>query len=110
MKRGFSLVILVSFILGILCLLFYDIPQIVNLLLYISFMLTPIFWMPEMAGARGSFLRYNPFYYLLDVMRSPLMAHYVDFSSWTVVAGTLCISALAAFVLLARCRKRIAFY
>ena len=100
----------VSFILGILCLRFYDIPQIVNLLLYISFMLTPIFWMPEMAAGRGEFIRYNPFYYLIDIMRSPLIGRDVAFSSWAAAVTMLLISALAAFVLFSRCRRRIAFY
>ena len=100
----------VCFILGILCLRFYDIPQILNLLLYIAFMLTPIFWMPEMAASRGRFIKYNPLYYLLDVMRSPLMGRDVALFSRIVVAAIFFVSALAAFVLFARCRKRIAFY
>ena len=99
-----------SFILGIMCLRFYDIPQIVHLVLRIAFLLTPVFWMPQMAVGRSRFIKYNPFYYLLDVMRSPLMGRDVEFSSWVVILGILFVSAATAFVLFARCRKRIAFY
>jgi len=98
------------FILGILCLRFYDIPQIVDLLLYIGFMLTPIFWMPAMATGRGRLVKYNPFYYLLDVIRTPLMGGDINFFSWKVILTMLFASVLVAFVLFARCRKRIAFY
>ncbi|MDR1376808.1 MAG: ABC transporter permease [Synergistaceae bacterium] len=99
-----------SFILGVLCLRFYDIPQIVNLLLYIAFMFTPIFWMPQMAASRAQVVEYNPFYYLLDVMRSPLMGRDVEFLSWVVVFAVLAAAALGTFVLFARCRRRLAFY
>jgi ABC-type polysaccharide/polyol phosphate export permease len=99
-----------SFILSVLCLRFYDIPQIVNLLLYIAFMFTPIFWMPQMAASRAQVIDYNPFYYLLDVMRSPLMGQDTAFSSWAVVSAALAAAALGAFGLFARCRRRLAFY
>ncbi|MDR1731746.1 MAG: ABC transporter permease [Synergistaceae bacterium] len=99
-----------SFILGLLCLRFYDIPQLLSLLLYIAFMLTPVFWMPQMAASREALIRYNPFCYLLDVMRSPLMGADTEPASWAVALAALFLSALVAFILFARCRKRIAFY
>ena len=45
-----------------------------------------------------------------DVLRNPLIGRFASFSSWAVVVGIFFFSALGAFVLFARCRKRIAFY
>jgi ABC-2 type transport system permease protein/lipopolysaccharide transport system permease protein len=46
------------------------------------FFMTPIIWKPDMLPGRALILHLNPFYYLVEVIRAPLLGHVPDARVW----------------------------
>jgi ABC-type polysaccharide/polyol phosphate export permease len=113
---GFALVVTncvwVSILLGMFCLRFRDVQQLVGSLVQIAMFITPIFWPPESLSGPGRivFVDMNPLYHILDIVRSPLLGRvpalesYVYVAAMTVVGWTLTIWLFSYF------RKRIAYW
>ena len=83
---SFSIVWMVL-LAGMFCARYRDLPQIVINLLQVSFYLTPIIWMPNLVPDRmgSSFLMFNPFFHLLEVVRAPFLGNPIIISSWFIV-------------------------
>jgi ABC-2 type transport system permease protein/lipopolysaccharide transport system permease protein len=97
-------------ILGGLSARFRDVPLIVNSVMQVAFFLTPIFWTPGSLPNRELFVHLNPFYYLIEVIRLPLLGKTPPLSIWLVVIGFNCVGALVATLFYARYRSRIAYW
>ncbi|WP_374469581.1 ABC transporter permease [Phenylobacterium sp.] len=89
---------------------FRDIPQVVMAVIQFMMFMTPIFWMTSQVGRSHAFLSYNPFYYYIDVVRSPLIGHALDPRSWPVLTISLMISWGLAMFVFARTRRRIVHF
>jgi len=76
---------------GLLSTRFRDIPQIVASIVQVMFFMTPIIWKPHMLPGRALILHLNPFYYLVEVVRAPLLGHAPDGRLWL---GVLLITVL----------------
>ncbi len=100
----------ISFILAIVCTRFRDMAPLINSCVQIAFFITPISWMPKLLENNPYILKLNPFVYLLDIVRSPLLGQMPSLSSWIVcgIMGFLgCALSSLAF---ARVRARITFW
>jgi ABC-2 type transport system permease protein len=73
-------------LLGLLSARFRDIPQIVASIVQVMFFLTPIIWKPHMIAGRPAILHLNPFYYLVEVVRGPLLGYLPAAEIWVGVA------------------------
>jgi len=111
---GLFLVILngvwVALALGSLSARFRDVPPIVTSVLQVAFFLTPIFWLPDSIPDRQIFVHLNPFYYLIEIVRMPLMGKTPPLFIWAVAIGMNLACALVAALFYARCRERIAYW
>ena len=111
---GFILVVGVGvwtgLILGALSARFRDVPPIVGSVMQIAFFMTPIFWTPTSLPNRQAFIYLNPFYYLLEVVRAPLLGQTPPLSVWLTAIAFNCLAAPVAIVFFARCRARIPFW
>jgi ABC-type polysaccharide/polyol phosphate export permease len=99
-------------VLGILCTRFRDVPQIVAAVLQLLFLLTPIIWTPESIRGKSVsvLLDFNPFYYLVEIVRGPLLGHPPDAYIW-FVAGILSLtSLLAGHAFYGRFQHRVAYW
>lgn len=96
--------------LGGLSARYRDVPPIVASVMQVAFFLTPIFWTPASLPNRALFVQLNPFYYLIEVVRMPLMGQTPPLSMWLVVIGLNCAGALVAVTFYARYRSRIAYW
>jgi ABC-type polysaccharide/polyol phosphate export permease len=98
--------------LGILCTRYRDVPQIITSILQLLFLLTPVMWMPEsLRGKSVSFLLdYNPFYYLLAIVREPLLGREPDADIWLIACGISIVSFIIGHVFYGRFRHRIAYW
>jgi ABC-type polysaccharide/polyol phosphate export permease len=77
----------------------------------ILFFATPVFWHADtLTGPGAAFVHYNPFYYLLEVVRAPLLGHAASGRVWMVVMSILAVSILVWFVSFSAARRRIAFW
>jgi len=70
-------------ILGLLYARYRDIQKLVASLLTILLLVTPIFWHVEkLTGARKYIFQLNPFYYMIQSIRDPLMGNSITESNW----------------------------
>jgi ABC-2 type transport system permease protein/lipopolysaccharide transport system permease protein len=68
-----------------------DLPRLIGGSIIIIMMMTPIFWKPDMiSGWRSAFVYLNPFYYVIDLVRSPLLGQPL---SLLTIAVTLSLTA-----------------
>lgn len=76
-----------TLLFGIIGARYRDLSEVVNAIMRIAFLATPIIWLPmeRSGGVMGAFLAYNPFYHFLEVVRAPLLGQTVDTVSWVVV-------------------------
>lgn len=100
----------VALVLGGLGARFRDVPPIVSSVMQMAFVLTPVFWTPSAVPTRELFVHLNPFYYLVDVVRMPLMGEAPPLSMWLIVIGFNCVSVITAVLFFARYRARIAYW
>jgi ABC-2 type transport system permease protein/lipopolysaccharide transport system permease protein len=111
---GLALVVLnavfAALTLGVLSARFRDIPQIVASVVQLLFFLTPIMWKAEMLGPRASFVIYNPFYHMVEIVRAPLLGQWPTTMSVTTALVLTLANAALAVVLFARFRARIAYW
>ncbi len=102
--------IALALLLGALCARFRDIPPIVGSVMQMAFFVSAVIWKPHQLGAQEYVLTFNPFFTLLEIVRGPLLGEIPSASVYLsafVSAGVIC---LAAWVLFARTRGRIAFW
>ena len=99
-------------ITGIFCTRFRDFPQLIESILQVSFYITPIMWMPEIAPQRVSLfvLDLNPFYHILTVVRYPLMGSIPTIMNYFVCIIMGILGWSVAILLLGRYRDRIAYW
>lgn len=87
---------------GILGARYRDLSEVLQALMRIAFLATPIIWMPGeggRGGVMGHFLTFNPFYHFLEIVRAPLLGNAIQPLSWLVVVGiTLAGFAFARFM------------
>lgn len=76
----------------------------------VAFFLTPVFWMPELAGAREFVLDWNPFFHALEVLRRPLLGQAPSLMSWGVAAATAALWWVIAYRLSRLYRRKIVYF
>ena len=102
-----------SLFLGAVCARFRDIPQIVAAFMQVAFFMTPVMWQASILKghpAASYLIKLNPFDYILNVVRNPLLGIPLtssDVLGAVAVSGGLIVVSLVGF---ARFRGRIAFW
>jgi ABC-type polysaccharide/polyol phosphate export permease len=102
----------IALLLGMCCLRFRDVQQLVSSLVQISIFVTPIFWPPSQLHEpfRSIFVTFNPLYHLIEIVRAPLIGQVPELSSYVAVLIILVAGWSAAFVLFGRFRGRLAYW
>jgi lipopolysaccharide transport system permease protein len=100
----------VCLLLGTFCARFRDIGPIVASIMQIAFFLTPIIWQPEQLGAHAVYLPLNPFFALIDIVRSPLLGHTSSGVTWFAAIGYSLLLCAVSWFLFVRARGRVAFW
>lgn len=77
---------------------FRDIALALPSVMTLLFILTPTFWIPNAEQLNSPLVRLNPFFYLLEVLRQPLLGQWGDPMVWLVAGaisfGTLIVGGL----------------
>ena len=103
----------ISLLLGAICGRFRDVPQIIASIVQIAFFVTPVMWNAKLleSSAHGAnLIRFNPFFYILEIVRAPLLGTPLTF---VIVAKTLIVTTaivLISAVAFARTRGRLAYW
>jgi ABC-2 type transport system permease protein/lipopolysaccharide transport system permease protein len=70
---------------GLLSARFRDVPLIVGSVVQVLFFLTPVIWRPEMLPDRALFLKLNPFYHMVEILRAPMLGYIPALENWLAV-------------------------
>lgn len=113
---GFILLVVnatwVMIILAVACARFRDLTLIAQNGIQVAFYVTPIMWsaalLPERAGT--AILDFNPFYHLINIVRSPLLGSAPDFLNWAVSICLALSGWAGAIIFYGHYRKRIPYW
>jgi lipopolysaccharide transport system permease protein len=98
-------------LLGTFCARFRDIQPIVSSVMQIAFFLSPVLWQPEQLGEKGrALLSLNPFFDLLEVVRTPLHGAVPGAEIWLGAGLYSAVLWVLAWAMFTRARGRIAFW
>ena len=89
---------------------FRDVPQIVGAVMQFSMFITPVFWKPGQLGRSHLLLEGNPFYYMFDVVRGPLLGEPMHAISWPLLSAMAVLGWILAFSVFTATRRRIVHY
>ncbi len=120
---GFLIVILngfwISVVLGILGSRFKDIGEILDTIITMAFLATPIIWMPvrntapvgrDTAPIFETYMRVNPFYHYMEIIRAPLMNLPIAPLTWIVVGVTTILGYIVATIMYWRYRHMLVIW
>ena len=89
---------------------FRDIQQIIQSIVQVSFLLTPIMWRPQMLNNHSILVKINPFYQLIQWVRVPLTGGSLSVFTIEYTLTLLCIGACAYLYCLFKYRTKIVFW
>lgn len=88
-----------------------DISQIIKSMISVIFFLTPVMWRPSILPANKQFIAlFNPFYSLIEMIRSPLIGKTPTLTNYLVVIFITLLGCLASFYLFTSRRSRIVYW
>jgi ABC-type polysaccharide/polyol phosphate export permease len=97
-------------ILSIIVTRYRDFHKILNSLVVIIMVTTPIFWKPEMVtGARQLIYLLNPFYYIVEIIRDPLLGKYPGTMTYMVACILMILTVLLGCLMHKKYSKTIVF-
>jgi len=103
----------VSLLLGMFCLRFRDVQQLVASVIQISLFMTPVFWPADQLGegtARSLFIHFNPLYHAIQIVRAPLLGEVPALESYLAVILIAVIGSAVALWAFTRFRKRVTYW
>ncbi|QTS84144.1 ABC transporter permease [Coxiella endosymbiont of Amblyomma nuttalli] len=100
----------ISVFVGMVGTRYQDFAQIVGSLITVAFFVSPITWQPEQLHQHLAVFLCNPFYYFLDLVRSPLIGVLPQNSSWVFGIAFLFIGSAITFLFFTKFRRKIAFW
>ena len=97
-------------LLGALGARFRDITPIIGSILQIVFFITPIIWKPELMRHGREWLKFNPFFDLLEIVRRPLLGgNLTPDVVWAAIGFSAALYVLTG-LLFTRVRARLAYW
>ncbi len=103
----------VLIVLGILGARYRDLAEVVEMIMRIAFLATPIIWMVGDEG-RGSivgiYLTFNPFYHVLEPLRGALLGTPIAASSWIISASMAALGIALAATMYRRFRHLVVLW
>lgn len=104
----------VTTVLGILGARFRDIGEIVEMVMRIVFLATPVIWLVDEASGQnsviGTYLLFNPFYHVLEPVRGAFLGTDIIISSWFISSAIAIFGIVIAANLYQRFRYSIIFW
>jgi lipopolysaccharide transport system permease protein len=98
-------------ILGVLSARFRDIPLIISNFVQLIFFTTPILWRADtLPPNRDWIARFNPFHYLIEVVRQPLLGQTLPAAAWFVTLAIALLALAVGIAFFTRYRVRIAYW
>lgn len=100
----------ISLVVGMLTARYRDIEQLINALMPLLFFLSPVIYRPNQLGLQAKLAWFNPFAYLITLIRDPLQGTVPPAFVYAGVIGILVLGWAGSLWLLENKYKRIAFW
>jgi ABC-type polysaccharide/polyol phosphate export permease len=98
-------------VLGLVCARFRDVDPIIRNLLQLAFFVTPVFWNYQTIASNRRFLvDYNILFYLIEVIRSPLLGQVPPLNHYLAILALAAAGSALAFLTYRRMRPQLAFF
>jgi homopolymeric O-antigen transport system permease protein len=98
-------------LLGMACVRYRDIQQLVTSLLQVAMFVTPVLWSPARLGPDMQiFVQLNLLFHYIEVVRAPLLGRVPAAETWYVVIGTAIVGWAVVFYLYSCFRRRIPYW
>ena len=100
-------------VFGIIGARYRDLYEVMQAIMRIAFLATPIIWMPGSdgrSGIMGPYLLYNPFYHYLELVRAPLLGKPIAPLSWAVVLSITVVGIMLAWLFKRHFSRHIALW
>lgn len=108
------LLINISIVISIVSSRFRDFPPLLTSLMQISFFITPVLWTSDTIILRFPdykwILDLNPFYHIIEIIRSPLMGNSSSITSWLAVLICSICSLLLSNYLMRKYRYSVIYW
>ena len=99
-----------AMVVGLLSARFRDLPQIVMAFMQMMYFVTPIMFAASALKKHEWLVTFNPFAYLIDLVRQPLLGEWPSLQTWGTALGMTVAGWLLALVLTGRYHKRIPYW
>ncbi len=99
-----------SYVAALACARFRDLPQLIAWGMHLAFFLTPILWVEENLGRFGYLLNFNPFAWLITLVRQPLLGRPVDLQIWLAASLLAVLGSALALWLSRRIASRLPYW
>lgn len=99
-----------AMIAGLVSARYRDLPQIVMSFMTMMFYVTPIMYASNALTKHPWVVELNPFAYLIEVVRAPLMGDHIPARVWIVTLVMTVVGWLVALLLTGRYHKRIPYW
>lgn len=97
--------------LAIIATRYRDFSQIIASVMQVIFFLTPVMWMTKALSTNMQWIiKYNPFYYFLNLIRAPLLSTNTPENGFFIIFGVTLFGFLLYSLLLSRYKYRIVFW
>jgi ABC-type polysaccharide/polyol phosphate export permease len=102
----------ISFWVSPLAARFRDLAPLIQTLSSVFMFITPIFWHPDDLGSGGRewLTVWNPFAYLLEIVRSPLLGESVSSLSWILAIGITLLNVALGFYVFSYSRQKLRYW
>jgi len=111
---GYLIIILIgffaSFWIGWLATRYRDVQPMLTSIITILFLITPVLWPPPENFANSLYFQLNPFYHLLELIRSPIINGVVPLTSWLVALGLLILNVLISIIFYSKVKNRLVLW
>ncbi|QDQ85950.1 ABC transporter permease [Paraburkholderia megapolitana] len=101
----------IGVITSIFCTRYRDMQPVIGNLVQVMFFVTPIIWRAEqLSPARQHLIHLNPFFYLLELLREPLLGMMPAPAIWLRAAGMAVVGIAVALYMLGKLRHRVTYW
>jgi lipopolysaccharide transport system permease protein len=112
---GFTIFLINSFsfttIFGILCLRYRDFVLIIRNLLFLLFLMTPIFWVPvNLNNNRIAFVDYNILFQIIQTVRDPLLGNPINNFCFLITSIFTLVFLFISIIVYKKFKTRIVFW
>jgi ABC-type polysaccharide/polyol phosphate export permease len=101
-----------ALLIGLICLRFRDVQQIVQSALQVGFLVTPVFWSADALSGltKVVFVQLNPLYRLIEIVRTPLLGGVPTLASYLGAIGITLFGWVITYLMFRAFRKRISYW